>query len=161
MLDEYKSPIWKILGGYQIPYQPTPMKALCNSYHKLIAIILCVTICFSYGNDDREKKTFDSVKRIADAIRKYRLRHRNHNPPTLESLVPSYLKEDDLWIPNADPNPDELPLIRMVYLHRQGYRLPDNKALVIAITSSQDPHGYYIYIDDNCKALFINGGGIR
>ena len=55
----------------------------------------------------------------------------------------------------------ELPLIRMVYLHRQGYRLPDNKALVIAITSSQDPHGYYIYIDDNCKALFINGGGIR
>ena len=135
------------------------MKWQKNSYCVLTAIISFITIFFSCGDVTASNNTFDGVVKIAGAIQKYRLAHQGRNPTTLESLVPSYLKADDLWIPNADPK--GLPLIRMVYLSRQGYRCPDSKSLVIAITSIQGPNGFYIYIDNNCRSLLISAGGYQ
>jgi len=134
------------------------MKHRLATYVTLISAFSIQMI--SIGSCDESNQAFKAVKKIAAAIELYQSHNNNKHPATLEKLVPRYLKDDDLWIPNTSSG--GLPLIRMVYLNGQDYRLPDNKSIVVtAITSCEDDRGFFLFIDSKCNVQFISRGGYQ
>jgi hypothetical protein len=101
----------------------------------------------------------ERVKKVASALAKFKAKNHDAYPETLESLVPRYLRNEDLRIQNASPIWTDMD--RLIYLHREGYRDPVNGRKVVAVTAKIAGNDAYLFIDQDCVVRGLNGAAYQ